>query len=195
MEEIFSMLIKQNMTPNTFYILYSVHSSIKPNAFVNVSLELEKLKRDNWISDDLILSEKSVNFMKEVEGFFKKSKKKTSKLLLGSEFEENIKKYSNAFPSIKLGSGKYARSNVKNLENSFRWFFENYDYEWDTIIKATERYVREYKLSGYNYMRTSQYFIRKQNTDKTWDSDLADYCELILNPTDDDIIFIKERVM
>jgi hypothetical protein len=29
-------------------------------------------------------------------------------------------------------------------------------------------------------MKNSQYFIRKQNTDKSWDSELADYCEIIL---------------
>ena len=29
------------------------------------------------------------------------------------------------------------------------------------------------------FCRTSQYFIRKQATDKTWSSDLADYCQLI----------------
>jgi hypothetical protein len=28
-------------------------------------------------------------------------------------------------------------------------------------------------------MQTSQYFIRKQSSDKTWNSTLADYCEII----------------
>ena len=43
-------------------------------------------------------------------------------------------------------------------------------------------------------MRTSQYFVRKQAVDKTWDSDLANYCELVINKPDDDLIFIKERL-
>jgi hypothetical protein len=43
-------------------------------------------------------------------------------------------------------------------------------------------------------MRTSQYFIRKQNTDKTWDSDLATYCELIISGEDEVIDYFKERV-
>ena len=33
-------------------------------------------------------------------------------------------------------------------------------------------------------MRTSRYFLRKQNLDKSWDSDLATYCEF-LNDTPD----------
>jgi hypothetical protein len=42
-------------------------------------------------------------------------------------------------------------------------------------------------------MRTSQYFIRKQSTDKTFDSDLANYCEIALTKTDDDLRRFKER--
>jgi hypothetical protein len=30
-------------------------------------------------------------------------------------------------------------------------------------------------------MRTSQYFIRKQSADKTYDSELANYCDMITN--------------
>jgi len=33
-------------------------------------------------------------------------------------------------------------------------------------------------------MKNSQYFIRKQNTDKSWDSELANYCEIIINGED-----------
>jgi hypothetical protein len=43
-------------------------------------------------------------------------------------------------------------------------------------------------------MRTSQYFVRKQNSDKTWDSDLATYCELINSGVDEVNNYFKERV-
>ena len=66
-------------------------------------------------------------------------------------------------------------------ENAFRWFFQQYDYDWDTIITATVRYVNEYELNGYKYMRTSVYFIKKQNLDKSTDSELANYCHMIQN--------------
>jgi hypothetical protein len=74
---------------------------------------------------------------------------------------------------------------VKTLENSFRWFFDNYSYSWDIILEATTKYVDDYEMKNYEFMRTSQYFVRKQNTDKTWDSDLATYCDMILNGEDD----------
>ena len=35
-------------------------------------------------------------------------------------------------------------------------------------------------------MRTSQYFIRKQDPDKSYSSDLANYCEIILNGDEED---------
>lgn len=194
MEDIFLKLIREDITPNSYYILHCVKNSIIPCSFVNKELEVKRLISDGWLNEDLTLTDKSIIFTTEIDGYFKKSKKKTSKTLLGDNFEDNVKKYSETFPSIKLASGKYARSNPKNLENAFRWFFETYDYSWDTVLLAVKKYVLEYREVNYQFMRTSQYFIRKQNSDKTWDSDLADYCEMILNKPDDEIIFIKERL-
>ena len=145
------------------------------------------------MDENLQLTSKSIIFTTEIDGYFKKAKKKTTKDLLGDNFTNNIKTYVEIFPNRKLSSGKYARVNPKNLENSFRWFFENYEYDWDMIFKATKKYIYDYSLKNYEYMRTSQYFIRKQNTDKTYDSELADYCNMIDNVLDDEVVFIKER--
>ena len=43
-------------------------------------------------------------------------------------------------------------------------------------------------------MRTSQYFIRKQSTDKTWDSDLATYCEIVNSDDNEITTYFKEIV-
>lgn len=124
--------------------------------------------------------------MEEINSFFRKSKKKTSRDLMGDDFSQKIQEFVNIFPNKKLSSGKYARVNPKNLESTFRWFFETYDYDWETIIAATEKYVDEYSLKNYEFMRTAQYFVRKQNIDKSFDSDLATYCELLKSGYDDD---------
>lgn len=195
MEDIFLKLIREDITPNSYYVLHCIKQSIIPCSYVNKELEVKRLISEGWLNENLTLTDKSIIFTTEIDGFFKKSKKKTSKFLLGDNFEDNVKKYSEIFPSIKLSSGKYARSNSKNLENAFRWFFETYDYDWEIVLLAAKKYVLEYRESNYQYMRTSQYFIRKQNSDKTWDSDLADYCEMIINKPDDEIIFIKERLL
>ena len=193
MEEIFNKLTRVELTPNSFYVLYCIKNNTKPHNFVNSSLAVTKLKQEGWLEENLQLTSKSIIFTTEIDGFFKKAKKKTTKDLLGDNFTNNIKVYVEIFPNRKLSSGKYARVNPKNLENSFRWFFENYDYDWDMIFKATKKYIYDYSLKNYEYMRTSQYFIRKQNTDKTYDSELADYCNMIDNVLDDEVVFIKER--
>jgi hypothetical protein len=46
-------------------------------------------------------------------------------------------------------------------------------------LKATAAYVDEYERKNYMYMQTSQYFIRKQQSDKTWGSELANMCAVI----------------
>lgn len=193
MEEIFNKLIEKELTPNNFYVLYCIKNNTKPNNFVSSSLAVTKLKQEGWLDENLQLTSKSIIFITEIDGYFKKAKKKTTKDLLGDNFTNNIKTYVEIFPNRKLSSGKYARVNPKNLENSFRWFFENYDYDWNMIFKATKKYIYDYSLKNYEYMRTSQYFIRKQNTDKTYDSELADYCNMIDNVLDDEVVFIKER--
>lgn len=195
MQEVFNKLMKAGLTPNAFYVLYCIYNKIVPDKSVNASLEVTKLKSGNYLTENLELSGNTLKFIQEIEGYFKKSKKKTSKTLMGDEFLENIKTYNECFPATKLPSGVYARVNVKSLENAFRWFFEEFDYSWDIVIQATEKYVEEYSINRYNYMRNSQYFIRKQNTDKTWDSTLATYCDMISQDDYEPPVFFKEKIV
>ena len=195
MDEIFNLLRKYKITPNQFYVLYNIKYKIKTEKFVNISLELTRLKNDKWLKEDNSLSSKAVIVIQQVEAFFKAQKKKTSISLMGPEFIKNLKEYSEIFPKFKLPSGKYARTNIKTLETTFRWFFDNFDYEWETILKVAKIYVEEYEMKNYKYMRTSQYFVRKQNQDKSNDSELADYCEAMLNGVEEQRNHFKERVV
>ena len=133
--------------------------------------------------------------MEELNSYFRKSKKKTSKDLMGDNFDNKIKLYNSLFPAKKLGSGKYARTNVKTLESSFRWFFDTFDYDWKTILQATYKYIEEYKLKNYEYMRTSQYFIRKQNADKSFESDLATYCDMLNEVDSNEEDIFREKIV
>jgi len=199
MQDIFNRLIEQSITPNSLYVLHCIQNKISVTKLVSSSLEINRLQSNDWLKEDLTLTDKSIIFMEELNSYFRKSKKKSSKDLMGDNFVIGINTYNELFPAKKLGSGKYARTNVKNLETSFRWFFENYDYTWETILKATKKYVFEYSMKNYEYMRTSQYFVRKQNnSDKTFESDLANYCDMFLHRLDgsgeDDQIF-KEKIV
>lgn len=195
MQELFSKILQQGLTPNAVYVLYCIKEKIKCSDSINFNLEITKLKSGNNLTEDLQLSGNTLIFMQEIESYFKKSKKKTSKNLMGDDFVDNIKTYNECFPATKLPSGVYARVNVKSLENAFRWFFETFDYSWETVLQATEKYVEEYAISRYNYMRNSQYFVRKQNTDKTWDSNLATYCDMVSQDDYEAPVFFKEKIV
>ena len=196
MNEIFNKLIKEKLTPNSLYVLHCIKEKISVSkSLANDNLEVHRLLVDGWLTDKLELSSKSIIFMEEINSYFRKSKKRTSKDIMGEDFDICIKAYNEIFPAKKLGSGKYARTTVKNLEAGFRWFFQNYTYDWKVIYEATKKYVEEYKVKNYEYMRTSQYFIRKQNSDKSFESDLATYCDIIQDgsPNEEDIF--KEKIV
>ncbi len=195
MNEIFNKLIKEKLTPNSLYVLHCIKEKISVSKIVSDTLEINKLKADSWLTEDLDLTNKSTIFIEELNSYFRKSKKKTSSDLMGDNFENKIKLYNSLFPSKKLGSGKYARTNIKTLEASFRWFFDTYDYDWHTILLATKKYVLEYKMKNYEYMRTSQYFIRKQNTDKSFESDLATYCDMLNEVDSNEEDIFKEKIV
>ena len=80
MTEIFSKLIEQKLTPNSFYVLYCIKENIIPYNFVNKELESRRLQRDEWLTESLQLTDKSIIFMVEIDGYFKKSKRKLLKI-------------------------------------------------------------------------------------------------------------------
>lgn len=195
MTDIFTRLIQEGLTPNTYYVLHCIREKIVPHKSVNKELECKRLQTDHWLTENLELTSKSLIFMEEINGYFKRTKKKTSQDLMGQDFVKNIEKYVEIFPNKKLSSGKYARVNAKNLEAPFRWFFETYDYDWEEIMKATEKYVDEFSIRRYEFMRTAQYFIRKQNIDRSFESDLATYCEIIRSGDDEEQVYFSEKVV
>lgn len=177
----FNLITDQGLTPNQFYMLCSIQEGVSP-VHINPHQELRALQSDNWIAKsekgwDIL--PKGMTLIQQVSGYFKTQKKKTSVQLMGDEFAAKMEEYQLLFPKIRLPSGKAARSALSNVETNFRWFFEKHSYSWDTVLKATAYYVDEYESKGYLYMRTSAYFIRKTEQDKSIVSDLAEYCSIV----------------
>lgn len=112
------------------------------------------------------------------------SKKKNKHAILGINYLDNINTYRELFPKGKLASGAPARSPIPELENKFTQFFTIFpQYDWDTILKATERYTEEY--NGSLYMSTSSYFISKQDAQKITVYKLASYCDTVIDGESD----------
>ena len=55
MNEIFNMLIKAKITPNSLYVLHCIKNKISVQKLVNDSLEISKLQADDWLKEDLSL--------------------------------------------------------------------------------------------------------------------------------------------
>lgn len=183
---LFTTMMEQNLTPNKFCILYYTKLGLSaPN--INLNFEIRDMIANNWIiqsGENYFLTDKSQELITKTEKLFSINQKKINSNLMTDEFSENIEKYNTIFPRIKLGSNKAARSPLKELLVAFKWFFEEYTYSWDIILKATEVYIDSEEGKGFKYTRTSKYFIRKQDIDKSWSSDLASYCDLIYNGED-----------
>lgn len=176
MEKIYHRLMKEGISPNQLYLLWCLREGISPG-MINYHLECRGLV-GVWL-DDGKPTGRALSLLIDIDENFRKSQAKVDTELMGADAKMKIEKYRLIFPEIRLPSGKYARDAVKNLEVNFRWFFRTHDYDWDTILKATEKYVQEYRSKDWAFMRTSKYFIKKQEKDGSVTSDLANYCDMI----------------
>ena len=184
MQELFDHIEIKGITPNQYYMLWCISMKRVPK-HINTALEMRCLTTDGYIKDSKI-TQKGEDVLGKLVSLPTKAKTTTY----------NVDDYLELFPKGKLPSGKPARVNKRNIEEAFGWFFKNYDYEWTTVLKATSYYVDTYEKDNYKYMRNSQYFIRKQNTDKTWDSELANCCDIVLGGDDlTDNAHFSERVV
>jgi len=184
---VFNSIIEEGLTPNQFYLLYCINESMSP-PLINMYQELRYLVVNDWVKDNTSatgpsyeLTVKAHTIITKVGSYLGVQVKAAMNTIMGDEFNKNCETYNNIFPRMKLPSNKAARAPIKEIITAFKWFFENYDYDWEIIHAATEAYIDAEKSKNFRYTRTSKYFIRKQDTDKSWSSDLAAFCELIKN--------------
>jgi hypothetical protein len=185
-ESFFKKLKQKKISLQGYFLLYKLHEE---KTLTDKYLEYLKEKHPLYIGSDNLISPIGVKLIKDVDALFTTRKKLSAIEVLGEGFQENLEKYLEIFPTQKLPSGKYARGNKKNVETNMMWFFQEYDFTWDTILKATKLYVEEYFRKNYLYMRTAMFFIKKEDGTKAIQSELANYCDMVLSKTD----YIEER--
>ncbi len=193
MWNLFVKIKKYGITPNQCMILFAFDEGITPHI-----CELEdvlSLKREGYINKDKSITAEGRKVIVTLDNYFTVNKKKTNAQLLGQSGSLNIDQYRSIFPKGKLPSGVPGRNNVKILTENFRWFFSEYKYSWEEIIKATKVYVNEFQKNNYMYMQNSQYFISKQDKHKVKTSKLADYCDMIRDGVSIEEDHFKENVV
>jgi len=190
---VFNHIAEVMLTPNQFYVLYCMNQGITA-PLINMHQELRVLTGAGWLTSHPDSSgmfnyqpqPKALSLISKIDSYFGVQVKKSNNGLMGTDFEANAEKYNEIFPRMKLPSNKPARSPIKEIVLAFREFFKEYDYTWEEIHQAAGYYIEEEEKKGFKYTRTSRYFIRKQDSDKSWISDLAGYCELVRSGEDDD---------
>lgn len=151
-----------------------------------MKLELARLIDAQLLTSEFELTTEAVVLYNEIDNFLQPAQSKTTTGVVHPDWDTSIETYRKIFPSGH-GSGKAFRSPVRELVPRFQWFFKCYPYSWDIVLEATRRYVTT-KLrddGGAQYIKTSAYFIRKQDTSKAEISDLAHWCELVQQEHDD----------
>ena len=116
MKELFDFLITKGISPNSYYLLWSIYKGISPQN-IKVAIEMRAMSQQGYLDAEGKLTPKGLELIKV------NSKSKTP---IPQDLSDNIDKYLNLFPKGKLPSGKPARVNKKNIEDSFTWFHKNY---------------------------------------------------------------------
>lgn len=162
----FEEICGYGLTPNEYFALSMILQDKPLQERMNPDLYRRYLITNDWIN----INNKATNKLRESKIF---------EDLIDSDFTRNVDIYRSMWPAITLPTGKTARSTSIDLQARFKWFFKTYEYNWDTIFQATEHYITYYRDRGYNFMRTSSYFIYKEESTKLRTSTLAEWCDRI----------------
>lgn len=174
--DIYNVLLKYRLSPNQLYLIHCMSEGIVPSEIINARAEGNVAQAMGWIDQQNRLTDAARGVLVEVNNIVGKAKRKSQKTLLGKEHDQYITMYREMWPKGNLPSGKPARLSIPDLRKKFTDFFKVYDYEWETILKATQEYIKQKEHS--QFMMTSGYFILKNDQ-----SELASYCDLVLDPS------------
>jgi hypothetical protein len=169
-------------SPNELLVLFCIKHGINcPVSYVNEDYEVRRLIINGLLEDNArILTKKGLSVFEDIT---KIVEKEVPALTIDEEF---AKEYLQLFPKMLLPSNKPARVSPKIIVKNLTWFVKTYPmYSKETILKATQYYVSKYATDDYKFMRNSQYFISKEQTNRMIFSSLAEFCQLIEDGIED----------
>jgi len=107
--QLWTTLIKYNISPNQIYFLDCCRSRIKPTGIINSEAEANICRAKGYINEKGQLTEKALVILDEFQTFLLKSKKKVTSAVLGDDFLDKIRYYRELFPTGTLPSGAVSR--------------------------------------------------------------------------------------
>ena len=187
------------ITPNQLFVLQSCKDKRDYGTYIpSVKVELTRLRDKGWLDEKFNMTTAGEELLQKVDSLFQPGNvvfvdgdnpsspapaatTKVDKTAL----QEKIDTYRKLFPAGTI-NGRTYRNSVRELLPRFQWFFKHHTYSWDTVLEATERYIRVKKQQDghYSFVRTSAYFIRKTDAGRCDISELANWCEVVENERD-----------
>lgn len=159
----FNNLKNKDISPNGIYLLSSILNSTVANELININLELRKLESYGYLDNEKKLTEKSEELLNI-----------TPK---GMTYLTFLNTYRELFPKGKI-FGYYKRDSLPDLRDRFNKFLKRYDYSYDLMLQATERYIKEeLNNSNWQYLKSSAFVIEKKGEPSL----LAKLCEEFYN--------------
>lgn len=196
MKELYDFLVKNKVSPNGLFVLHCTHCSYMYPNYVNFNHEQYRLeitghlrKENTGVNIIYKVTEKGLHLLREAEHVLTKMKRAKKAINL-EDWEDNVVRYNEMFPKGKKeGSSVSFRTNPRELMDRFMWFFKEYpEYTWEHVFQATEKYVSTFdEATGFTYMQTSKYFIKKDDKSKTTTSTLATMCYNIVEGNDTEV--------
>lgn len=92
------------------------------------------------------------------------------------DVEHWIEDWRNLFPAgINRNTGRMYKGDAFDCKKKMKAFLIKYEYDKDTIFKATKAAIKEFGLKGFLYFPQADYFIHKQHKG----SMLSQWCEKV----------------
>ena len=164
MKEILKRINDSQLSPNEYFLLYGLVYNLTVDN-VDTEQTIKGLEEKGHMLDGVVVS-----------SLFDEEQEDASIHMKAVQFAQ-------IFPPIHLPTGVHARGKLYPLKQKLKAFLRIYNYDWDVIYEAADRYVKRYRDKGYSYMQNAPNFV----LDKNGDSALALECDILqYNNVEDD---------
>jgi len=163
------LMEEKGLTPNEVFFLKGLCDNVEVT--VGNICNINYLHSLDYIDNTGLITDKGKNL---VASLFRETQKFVPATV--NEIDELAKKFREYFPKGVKTNNYPVRGNMTNIIRNIKKFKNEFpQYDDDTILKATEKYVKAKAKENYTFMKVSEYLIYKDNI-----SLLASLCDAIL---------------
>jgi len=168
------LMEEKGLTPNEVFFLKGLCDNVE--VAVGNICNINYLHSLDYVDDTGLITDKGKDL---VTALFREKQKFVPPTT--NEAEELAKKFREYFPKGVKTNNHPVRGNMTNIIRKMRKFKTDFpQYDNDTILKATEMYVKAKAKENYAFMKVSEYLIYKDGN-----SMLATLCDAILEDEPD----------